>query len=59
MLFRSPLKALAWEDKNGTVWLTYNDPAYIARRHNITNRKEIVKKMTAALNNFTNAAIAK
>jgi len=54
-----PLKALAWEDKNGTVWLTYNDPAYIARRHNITNRKEIVKKMTAALNNFTNAAIAK
>ncbi len=54
-----PMKALAWEDKNGTVWLTYNDPAYFARRHHITSRDKIVKKMTAALNNLTNAAIAK
>ncbi len=28
-----PLKGLAWEDRNGQVWLTYNDPAWIARRH--------------------------
>lgn len=28
-----PLKALVWEDGNGTVWLTYNDPAWVARRH--------------------------
>ncbi|MEJ2142420.1 MAG: DUF302 domain-containing protein [Gammaproteobacteria bacterium] len=54
-----PMKALAWQDKDGQVWLTYNDPSYIAARHNIHNRAEIVKKMTGALNNMTNAAIAR
>jgi uncharacterized protein (DUF302 family) len=28
-----PLKALIWEDAEGKVWLTYNDPAYLQRRH--------------------------
>jgi len=51
-----PMKALAWKDKKGQVWLTYNDPVYIANRHNINDRPAIVKKMTAALNNLTNAA---
>lgn len=54
-----PMKALAWEDKDGQVWLTYNDPSYIAGRHDIKNRSEIVKKMTGALNKMTDAAIAK
>lgn len=51
-----PMKALAWKDKNGQVWLTYNDPMYIANRHGIDNRPAIVKKMTGALNNLTNVA---
>ncbi len=29
-----PLKVLAWEDQVGQVWLGYNDPAWIASRHN-------------------------
>jgi uncharacterized protein (DUF302 family) len=28
-----PLKALVWEDTEGKVWLTYNDPAYLQLRH--------------------------
>ena len=32
-----PLKALAWQDSDGTVWLSYNDPAYIARRFGLTD----------------------
>jgi uncharacterized protein (DUF302 family) len=28
-----PLKVLIWEDGDGSVWLTYNDPAWVARRH--------------------------
>ena len=28
-----PLKALVWQDGDGKVWLTYNDPAYLQRRH--------------------------
>ena len=51
-----PMKALAWKDKKGQVWLTYNDPAYIANRHAINDRSEIKKKMTGALNNLTNVA---
>jgi uncharacterized protein (DUF302 family) len=51
-----PLKALAWEDEKGQVWLTYNDPAYIVKRHNIKNRSEIQAKMTGALNKLTNVA---
>lgn len=30
-----PLRAIAWEDQNGEVWLTYNDPHWIARRHEL------------------------
>jgi len=30
-----PLKALFWQDAEGKVWLTYNDPAYLQRRHGI------------------------
>jgi uncharacterized protein (DUF302 family) len=28
-----PLKALAWEDAQGQAWLGYNDPAWLAKRH--------------------------
>jgi uncharacterized protein (DUF302 family) len=28
-----PMKALVWEDAGGKVWLTYNDPAYLQKRH--------------------------
>jgi len=51
-----PLKALAWEDEKGQVWLTYNDPSYIAKRHGITDRDDVVKKMTGALDKFSSAA---
>lgn len=30
-----PLKALVWEDESGQVWLGYNDPAYLAQRHEV------------------------
>ncbi len=30
-----PLKALVWEDASAQVWLSYNDPAFVARRHGI------------------------
>src|ERR1700681_3536935 len=28
-----PLKALAWQDEHGKVWLSYNAPAYLQERH--------------------------
>lgn len=31
-----PLKALAWQDATGKVWLTWNDPEYLRARYNLT-----------------------
>ncbi len=30
-----PLKALVWQDAQGKVWLSYNDPAYLQQRHGV------------------------
>ena len=30
-----PVKALAWEDEDGNVWLTYNEAAWLATRHQL------------------------
>jgi uncharacterized protein (DUF302 family) len=32
-----PLKALAWQDSAGQIWLSYNDPAYIAQRFGLSS----------------------
>jgi uncharacterized protein (DUF302 family) len=32
-----PLKALAWQDADGKVWLSYNDPEYIKNRFGLTD----------------------
>jgi uncharacterized protein (DUF302 family) len=46
-----PLKALAWEDSSGQVWLSYNDPAYLAERHGVANCPAVanLRKALAAL----------
>ena len=31
-----PWKALAWQDANGQVWLSYNDPGHIQDRYGLT-----------------------
>ncbi|MDR9436875.1 MAG: DUF302 domain-containing protein [Thiohalophilus sp.] len=54
-----PMKALAWKDADGQVWLGYNDPQYIADRHGISNRSEIIAKMQGALDKLSDAAIAR
>ncbi|MFB9991622.1 DUF302 domain-containing protein [Deinococcus oregonensis] len=32
-----PLRAVAWIDTRGQVWLTYDDPAYLGERHGLAN----------------------
>src|SRR3989440_10655301 len=51
-----PLKALVWEDADGETWLSYNEPSWIAQRHNIPNAEPIVRKMTAALSAMSTKA---
>jgi uncharacterized protein (DUF302 family) len=52
-----PLKALAYEDADGTVWLCYNDPAWLAARHGVA-ASEVTKALAAALAAATNHAAA-
>jgi uncharacterized protein (DUF302 family) len=51
-----PMKLLVWQDGEGKVWLAYNDPQYIADRHGIKDREEVLKKMAGALNALTDKA---
>ena len=51
-----PQKALIWEDKEGTVWYSYNDPNYLVERHGITGCAEVIQKIEKALSNFAKAA---
>ena len=51
-----PQKALIWKDEAGQVWLSYNDPKYLAKRHGIKECTEVIKKIEGALGNFAKAA---
>ena len=51
-----PQKALIWQDETGQVWLTYNDPKYLASRHNIKECSEVIEKIEKALGNFARMA---
>jgi uncharacterized protein (DUF302 family)/uncharacterized membrane protein YidH (DUF202 family) len=41
-----PLKALAWQDSDGKVWLSYNDVEYLKRRFGLSD--DAVKGLAAA-----------
>jgi uncharacterized protein (DUF302 family) len=51
-----PLKALVWEDAAGKTWLSYNEPSWIARRHNVRNAEQLVSNMAAALRTISTKA---
>lgn len=51
-----PQKALIWQDESGQVWLTYNDPQYLASRHGIDGCQAVLAKVQKALKNFSKAA---
>lgn len=40
-----PLKVLVWEDEQGHVWVSYNSPEYLQKRHGIP--EELVKNISA------------
>lgn len=52
-----PLKALLWEDAQGQVWLGYNDPSWLARRHEAAGCA-VVEAIGKALGSISEAAVA-
>lgn len=53
-----PQKALIWEDEGGQVWFSYNEPGYLAQRHNTKGCLEVIQKVQDVLANFSSAATA-
>jgi uncharacterized protein (DUF302 family) len=52
-----PLKALAWTDKDGQTWLSYNDPGWIAERHGLgESSAAAVQTLRGAIANLAGAA---
>jgi uncharacterized protein (DUF302 family) len=44
-----PLKALAWQDASGQVWLGYNDPQFIVNRHEGKDCGPVTQNLAKAL----------
>ena len=54
-----PLKVLAWEDASGNVWVTYNDPTWLATRHALgDDAAEAVSGLARGLAKFAETAAA-
>ena len=51
-----PQKALIWEDRVGQVWLSYNDPQYLATRHSMKGCEAVLAKVAGALGKFAGKA---
>ena len=54
-----PQKALIWEDGNAKVWISYNDPRYLEKRHNISGCEEAIAKIEKALAGIVKSASTK
>jgi uncharacterized protein (DUF302 family) len=52
-----PLKALVWQDEAGKVMLSYNDPAFLAKRHGAASCP-VVENLSKALGGIAQAVIA-
>lgn len=51
-----PQKALVWQDDKGKVWLSYNDPEYLKRRHAVKGCDKVFAKIEKALAGLAKAA---
>ena len=54
-----PQKALIWEDDKAKVWISYNDPRYLEKRHNISGCEEVLLKIEKALASTAKSASTK
>jgi len=53
-----PQKALIWEDAGGQAWFSYNDPQFLALRHDTRGCDAVLKKVAQALGMFASKASA-
>ena len=51
-----PQKMLISEDQDGKVWISYNQPHYLAQRHHLSGCDNVLRKVETALNHFAKKA---
>lgn len=51
-----PQKALFWQDSDGKVFLSYNDPQYLKVRHSIDGCEGVLDTMSGVLDRLSKAA---
>ncbi|MGA7277560.1 MAG: DUF302 domain-containing protein [Desulfocapsaceae bacterium] len=54
-----PQNALIWEDDKTKVWISYNDPKYLEKRHDLSGCGEVIAKIDKALASIAKAASMK
>ncbi len=54
-----PQKVLVYEDAEGKVWLSYNNPEYLKERHSIEGCDKVIGKVSGVLSKLSQAAVAK
>jgi uncharacterized protein (DUF302 family) len=54
-----PQKVMVSEDANNKVWLSYNNPNYLMKRHEIKGCDEVINKISDVLSKLSKAAVAK
>lgn len=52
-----PFKAVAWQDAEGKVWLSYTNGTYIGQRYAIGGAEKAAKDIDATIEKITNEAI--
>ena len=52
-----PFKALAWEDKQGKVWLTYTTGSYIDQRYAVKGAAKYVKNIDETIGKLVDQAL--
>lgn len=51
-----PQKALIWSDSAGDTWISYNNPRYLEKRHDISNCEDVISTIETALAGIAEAA---
>jgi len=54
-----PQKALVWQDDKDQVWLSYNDPGYLEKRHELAGCQDVLSKIEKALADIAQSAASK
>lgn len=51
-----PQKALIWENDENEVWISYNNPGYLEKRHAVAGCEKVLLKVEKALAGISKAA---